>query len=136
MGGYGVGRGIALPEDGPATHARYYGTFPRKIRRYALERGAISVEFAVRAQTSLPAQIIGLRNRGLVREGFEADVVVMDLDRVRDMADFTNPHQYAQGIEYVIVNGDFVVDGEGNLTRSLPGVVIVPEVGRALPNIS
>ena len=128
--------GIALPEDGPATHARYYGTFPRKIRRYALERGAISVEFAVRAQTSLPAQIIGLRNRGLVREGFEADVVVMDLDRVGDMADFTNPHQYAQGIEYVIVNGDFVVDGEGNLTRSLPGVVIVPEVGRALPNIS
>ena len=128
--------GIALPEDGPTTHARYYGTFPRKIRRYALERGVISVEFAVRAQTSLPAQIIGLRNRGLVREGFEADVVVIDLDRVRDMADFTNPHQYSQGIEYVLVNGDFVVDGEGNRTGSLSGVVIVPEAGRAVPNVS
>ena len=123
--------GISLPEDGPAIHARYYGTFPRKIRRYALERGVISVEFAVRAATSLPAQIIGLRNRGLLREGFVADVVVMDLDRVRDMADFTNPHQYAQGIEYVLVNGDFAVDGEGNLTRLLRGVVITPAAGRA-----
>jgi len=123
--------GISLPEDGPAIHARYYGTFPRKIRRYALERGVISVEFAVRAATSLPAQIIGLRNRGLLREGFVADVVVMDLDRVRDMADFTNPHQYAQGIEYVLVNGNFAVDGEGNLTRLLRGVVITPAAGRA-----
>jgi N-acyl-D-amino-acid deacylase len=123
--------GIALPEDGPAVHARYYGTFPRKIRRYALDRDVISVEFAVKAQTSLPAQIIGLRNRGLVREGFVADVVVMDLDRVRDMADFTNPHQYAQGIEYVLVNGNFAVDGEGNLTRLLRGVVITPAAGRA-----
>lgn len=128
--------GIALPEDGPTTHARYYGTFPRKIRRYALDRGVISVEFAVRAQTSLPAQIIGLRNRGLVRAGYVADVVVMDLDRVRDMANFTNPHQYAEGIDYVLVNGDFVVDGEGNPTRALPGVVITPEAGRALPGIS
>ena len=123
--------GIALPEDGPAVHARYYGTFPRKIRRYALDRDVISVEFAVRAQTSLPAQIIGLRNRGLLREGFVADVVVMDLDRVRDMADFTNPHQYAQGIEYVLVNGNFAVDGEGNLTRLLRGVVITPAAARA-----
>ena len=127
--------GIALPEDGPTTHARYYGTFPRKIRRYALDRGVISVEFAVKAQTSLPAQIIGLRNRGLVREGFGADLVVMDLDRVREMADFTNPHQYSQGMEYVIVNGDFVVDGEGNVTGSFPGVVITPKEGRALPGV-
>lgn len=128
--------GVALPEDGPATHARYYGTFPRKIRRYALDRGVISVEFAVRAQTSLPAQIIGLRNRGLVREGFAADLAVIDLDRVRDMADFTNPHQYSRGIEFVLVNGQLVVDGEGNLTRSLPGVVITPASGRTPPTIS
>jgi N-acyl-D-amino-acid deacylase len=128
--------GVALPEDGPATHARYYGTFPRKIRRYALDRGVISVEFAVRAQTSLPAQIVGLRNRGLVREGFVADLAVIDLERVRDMADFTNPHQYSQGIELVLVNGQFVVDGDGNLTRSLPGVVITPGSGRTPPTIS
>lgn len=127
--------GIALPEDGPRTHARYYGTFPRKIRRYALDRGVISVEFAVRAGTSLPAQILGLRNRGLVREGFGADLVVMDLERVRDMATFEDPHQFAQGIEYVLVNGDFVVDGEGNPTGSLPGVVITREEGRAPPSM-
>ncbi|MBI4538409.1 MAG: amidohydrolase family protein [Gemmatimonadetes bacterium] len=122
--------GIALPEDGPAVHARYYGTYPRKIRRYALERGVISVEFAVRSGTSLPAQILGLRNRGLVREGFWADVVVMDLERVRDAASFTDPHRYAEGIEYVLVNGKLVVDGEGNPTGTFPGVVITPKDGR------
>ena len=127
--------GIALPEDGPTTHARYYGTFPRKIRRYALERGVISVEFAVRAATSLPAQIIGLRNRGLLREGFGADLVVMNLERIRDMATFEDPHQFSQGIEYVLLNGDFVVDGEGNRTGSLSGVVISPEEGRAPPSV-
>jgi N-acyl-D-amino-acid deacylase len=125
--------GIALPEDGPAVHPRFYGTFPRKIRRYALDRGVISVEFAVRAQTSLPAQIVGLRNRGLLREGYVADVVVMDLNRVRDMADFTNPHQFAQGIDYVVENGQFVVDGEGQPTGKLAGVVITPKDGRAPP---
>ena len=126
--------GIALPEDGPTVHARYYGTFPRKIRHYALDRGTISVEFAVRAQTSLPAQIVGLRNRGLLREGYVADVVVMDLDRIRDMADFNDPHRFAQGIEYVLENGEFVVDGEGKPTGTLAGVVITPKEGRAPPN--
>ncbi|HSM61197.1 MAG TPA: amidohydrolase family protein [Longimicrobiales bacterium] len=125
--------GISLPEDGPTTHARYYGTFPRKIRRYALERGVITVEGAIRAQTSLPAQIIGLRNRGRVQEGFWADVTVMDLERVRDLADFTDPHRLSEGFEHVLVNGQSVVDGEGNVTGALPGVVITPADGRAPP---
>lgn len=128
--------GISLPEDGPATHARYYGTFPRKIRRYALDQDIISVEAAVRSATSLPAQILGLRSRGLLREGFIADVVVMDLDRVRDMATFEDPHQFAEGIEYVLLKGDFVVDGEGNPTGSLSGVVIVRDEGRTPPRVS
>ncbi len=118
--------GIALPEDGPAVHARYYGTFPRKIRWLALERGVISVEDAVRSMTSLPAQILGLRDRGMIREGFAADIVVFDLDRIRDRATFTEPHQYPDGIEYVLVGGEFVVD-DGALTWRLPGRVIVPE---------
>lgn len=121
--------GVALPEDGPGIHARYYGTFPRKIRRYAIERGVTSVEGAVRSMTSLPAQILGLRNRGQIREGFAADVVVMDLERLRDRATFTEPHQYAEGIEYVLVNGRFVVDGESP-TWALPGVVITPKEGK------
>ena len=115
--------GIALPEDGPATHARYYGTFPRKIRRYALERGVLSVEDAVRSMTSLPAQIMRLRDRGLLREGFAADVVVFDLDRIRDVATFFQPHQYAEGIDHVLINGVSVVDG-GRLTARLPGRVL------------
>ena len=124
--------GIALPEDGPAIHARFYGTFPRKIREYALDRGVLSVENAVRSMTTLPAQILGLRNRGQVREGFVADVVVLDLEQVRDMATFTDPHQYATGIDYVLVNGSFVVD-EGAPTGMLPGIVITPSEGRRPP---
>jgi N-acyl-D-amino-acid deacylase len=113
---------IALPGDGPV-HARFYGTFPRKIRHYALERKAISLENAVRASTSLPAQILGLRDRGMVREGFQADVVVFDPETIKDTATFFEPHQYAEGIEYVLVNGAFVV-AEGNLTWEKPGIVL------------
>ena len=124
--------GISLPEDGPAIHARFYGTFPRKIREYALDRGVLSVENAVRSMTTLPAQILGLRNRGQLREGFVADVVVLDLEEIRDMATFTDPHQYATGIDYVLVNGSFVVD-EGAPTGMLPGIVITPTEGRRPP---
>ncbi len=126
--------GVALPEDGPATHARYYGSYPRQIRHYVLERGVTSLEFAVRAGTSLAAQMLGLRNRGLIREGQWADVVVMDLERVRDNATFTEPHQTSSGMDYVLVNGEFVVDGEGSITGSLPGVVITPKDGRIPPS--
>lgn len=117
--------GIALPEDGPATHARYYGTFPRKIRHLALERGVISLEDAVRSMTSLPAQILGLRDRGQIREGLVADLVVFDPDEIQDRATFVEPHQYPEGIEYVLVNGEFVVEG-GKLTWKLPGEVLTP----------
>jgi len=109
---------IALPSDGPV-HARFYGTFPRKIRHYALEQGAISVEDAVRTSTSLPAQILGLRDRGQIREGFFADIVVFDLETIRDTATFFEPHQYAVGIEYVMVNGEFAVEnGEMSWERA------------------
>lgn len=115
--------GIAMPGDGANTHARFYGTFPRKIRHFALDSGVISVEHAVRSSTTLPATIMGLTDRGWLREGAFADVVVWSLDDIRDMATFTDPHQYPQGIEYVLVNGEFVVDG-GDLTWKLPGRII------------
>jgi len=113
---------IALPGDGPV-HARFYGTFPRKIRHYALERKAISLENAVRASTSLPAQILGLRDRGMIREGYHADIVVFDPETIKDKATFFEPHQYAEGISYVLVNGIFVVD-DGKLTWEKPGNVL------------
>ncbi len=117
--------GIALPEDGPATHARYYGTFPRKIRHYALTRGVLSVEDAIRSMTSLPAQIMGMRDRGQVREGMAADLVVLDLERLTDRATFTSPHQYADGVEWVFVGGTAVV-ARSQLTWALPGRVLPP----------
>jgi len=125
--------GVALPEDGPRTHPRYYGTFTRKLRRYAIERGVLSVPDAIRAATTLPAQILGLRDRGQIREGFAADVAILDLDRVRDRATFTEPHQYSEGVVQVFVNGELVVDGESP-TWALPGAVITPEGARAAPS--
>lgn len=123
--------GIALPDDGPSTHARYYGTFPRKIRHYALDQNVIGVEAAVRSMTSLPAQIMGLRDRGQVREGMAADLVVLDLQRLRDRATFFEPHQYAEGIEHVLVGGKAVVEN-GRLTWALPGKVLTREQVRAV----
>ncbi|GMV07851.1 MAG: N-acyl-D-amino-acid deacylase [Gemmatimonadota bacterium] len=129
--------GIALPEDGPV-HPRYYGTFPRKIRHYALDVGALGLEEAIRSSTSLPAQILGLRDRGQIREGFWADLVLFDLDEIRDMATFFEPHRHAAGIEHVLVNGAFVVE-DGRILYATPGKLITsrrggpPAVSDALP---
>jgi N-acyl-D-aspartate/D-glutamate deacylase len=115
--------GIALPDDGPSTHARFYGTFPRKIRRYAMERGVLTIEDAVRSMTSLPALIMGLEDRGLLRTGMVADIVVLDMERIRDKATFFEPHQYPDGIDLVLVNGVPVVE-RGTPTMKLAGKVI------------
>lgn len=126
--------GVALPTDGPV-HARYYGTFPRKLRRYALERDVISLEEAVRSMTSLPAQIMGFRDRGTLREGAAADLVVLDPARIEDRATFFEPHRFPAGIDHVLVNGVFVVDG-GQPTLALPGRVLTPATdgsGRRIP---
>lgn len=112
---------VALGQGIP--HPRYYGTFPRKLRHYTFERGVVSLPFALRSMTSLPAQILGLKDRGLLRENYWADIVLFDPAKVRDRATYTNPHQYAEGIPYVLVNGELVVDG-GKLTGKLPGKVL------------
>ena len=115
--------GIAMPADGPTTHARFYGSFTRKIRHYALDRGAITLEHAIRSSTSLPARIMSLNDRGQIREGFAADLVVFDLATIRDKATFFEPHQHSEGIEHVFINGVAVVDG-GKLTHATPGRVL------------
>ena len=114
--------GIALSSDG-LVHPRYYGTFPRKIRQYALTAGALSVEAAIRSQTSLPARIMGLRDRGEIREGYWADLVVFDLETITDRATVFEPHQHAKGIDHVLVNGELVVQ-DGEILFELPGRVI------------
>src|SRR5688572_28533969 len=115
--------GIAMPADGPTTHARFYGSFTRKIRHYALERGAITLEHAIRSSTSLPARIMSLDDRGQIREGFAADLVVFHLATIRDKATFFEPHQHSEGIEHVFINGVAVVDG-GKLTHATPGRIL------------
>jgi N-acyl-D-amino-acid deacylase len=114
---------ITIPEDGPNIHARYYGSYARKIRHYAMDRGIMTVENAIRASTSLPALILGLKDRGKIHEGYCADIVVLDLKTIRDKATFFEPHQYSEGIDYVMVNGEFAVDN-GELTWNLNGKVL------------
>ncbi len=116
--------GIAVEGDGPV-HARFYGTFPRKIREYAIERGIITVEHAVRSSTSLPAQILRLSDRGIIREGFRADIVILDEEALRDTATFIDPYQFPVGVDHVLINGQFVVE-DGLVTGALPGVIITP----------
>jgi N-acyl-D-amino-acid deacylase len=115
--------GIALPEDGPTTHARFYGSFTRKISHYALDKGAITLEHAIRAATTLPARIMGLTDRGAIREGMAADLVVFDLQTIRDKATFFEPHQHSEGIVHVFVNGVARVR-DGKVVEALPGLVL------------
>lgn len=117
--------GPSLPSDG-LEHPRSYGVFPHMIRRYALERKVVTVPHAVRSMTSLPAQILGLRDRGMVREGYAADLALIDLKTIRERSTYFEPHQYPDGIPYVMVNGVLVVDG-GAFTWELPGQLLSPD---------
>ena len=108
----------------PGAHPRHFGAFTRKIARYVKDLRAISLPFAVRSMTGLPARIIGLEDRGFLREGYKADLVVFDLERLRDRATVLEPDLYSEGVDYVMVNGAFTVDG-GSFTDALPGEVIL-----------
>ena len=91
-------------------HPRTYGTFPRVLGEYARERRLISMETAVHKMTGMPAGRLGLKDRGLLREGFAADVTVFDPAAVKDESTYADPHRYPSGIPYVIVNGAVAVD--------------------------
>ena len=104
-------------------HPRDYGTFPRVIARYVRETGVLTLETAIRRMTSLPAAKLHLAGRGTLTEGSFADIVVFDYDRIADTATYTAPHQYPNGIPYVIVNGQLVID-KGEHTGARPGRVM------------
>jgi len=104
-------------------HPRSYGTFPRKIRVYVLERGVIDLATAVRSMTGLSATVFRLDDRGYLRPGAAADIVVFDLDRLRDTATYDDPHQLAEGMVHVLVNGEFAIES-GQLTGELNGRVL------------
>lgn len=110
-----IGRGVP--------HPRGYGNNARVLGRYVRELKIISLEDAIRKMTSLPAQTFGLRDRGLIREGFAADFVLFDENTIADQATFNNPHQYAVGITAVYVNGTAVF-ADGKMTDARSGVAL------------
>ena len=97
--------GGLVPLNEGVPHPRSYGTFARKIRLYVQEKGVVTLEDAIRSMTSLPAQVFGMTNRGMLRTGMTADIAVFDLDAVRDLAEYADPHQYSEGMIHVFVNG-------------------------------
>ena len=105
------------------THIRSYSTFLHKIKKYALERKVVSLPHVIRSQTSLPAQIMNWDDRGWIKEGCRADVVVLDLDNIRIRTSISNPHAYSEGVKYLLINGEIVLDN-GEWTGKLPGEVI------------
>lgn len=112
------GRAYLPGSDRP--HPRNYGTFPRKLAYYSLQEKVIPLEAAIRSMTSLPAEILRMTDRGLIKKGLVADVTVFDPTALADTATFDNPHQYAKGIRHVFVNGTTVIHNS-NATGALPG---------------
>ncbi len=104
-------------------HPRYYGTCARVLAHYCRERGVFNLPTAVKKMTSMPADQTGIGDRGRVARGKKADLVVFSAERVKDEATFADPHRFASGIEYVLVNGELVVDG-GEHTGGRPGRVL------------
>jgi len=104
-------------------HPRSYGTRARVLAEYVRNRAVISLEEAIRKMTSLPARMLGFRDRGLLHEGFAADLVLFDPARVADRATFLKPHQFSEGFDLVLVNGTVVVEN-GKLTGARPGQVL------------
>lgn len=114
--------GVITPGRGHP-HPRSYGTNARVLADYVRERGVLTLEDAIRRMTSLPARTFGFQDRGIVRPGFVADLVLFDPERVVDKATFTDPHNYSEGFDTVIVNGVSVVS-DGQLTDRRPGAFI------------
>jgi len=104
-------------------HPRAYGTFPRILSKYVREEKALTLEDAIRKFAALPAQRMRLTDRGVLKAGMWADVVIFDPARVRDRATFDEPNQLSEGMEYVLVNGAPVID-QGKMTGALPGKVL------------
>ncbi|HEX3582588.1 MAG TPA: amidohydrolase family protein, partial [Thermoanaerobaculia bacterium] len=105
---------------GVATHPRAYGTFARVLGHYSRDEHLFTLEEAVRKMTSQAADRVHLEDRGVLRPGMKADVVVFDADRIRDVATFEDPHHFAEGVLDVVVNGTPVLR-DGVITKALPG---------------
>lgn len=115
--------GTLVPINEGVPHPRAYGTFPRKLARYVRDRGVIPLELAIRSMTSLPAAVFRMGDRGTVRVGAKADLVVFDLERLDEAATYERPHQLASGMAYVVVNGQVALE-DGRATGKRAGMVL------------
>jgi N-acyl-D-aspartate/D-glutamate deacylase len=113
----------AEEDFGTSTHPRSYGTFPRVLGVYAREKGTLSMAKAIHKMTGLTASRLGLKNRGLIKPGYTADLVLLDPLTIQDRSTFDHPHQYATGVVYTWVNGRPIVR-EGIITGNTPGRVL------------
>jgi len=119
-----IGSDGEIPIFGTANpHPRSYGTFVRVLGRYVRDLKTITLEDAVRKMSAFPAQRLGLADRGVLREGMKADIAIFNPDTIRDLATFERPHQYAEGVDYVIVNGQVAFEG-GKMTAARPGRIL------------
>ena len=104
-------------------HPRSYGTNARTLAEWVRERRVLTLEDAIRRMTSLPARTFGFKDRGVLREGAAADVLIFNPDKVQDKATFANPHQYSEGFDYIVVNGK-VVGEQGKLNDVRAGMIL------------
>jgi N-acyl-D-aspartate/D-glutamate deacylase len=104
-------------------HPRNYRAFTRVLTKYVKEEEIISLEEAINKMSYLPAWKLGLQDRGLIKSGFKADINVFDFWNLKCESDFSSPHGYSKGMEYVLVNGEFVIY-EKEFTKALPGEVL------------
>jgi N-acyl-D-amino-acid deacylase len=115
--------GVRRVDEESVPHPRGYGNNARVLGRYVRELKLISLEDAIRKMTSLPAQTFGLRDRGMIREGLAADIVIFDENTITDRATFDKPHQFPLGITYVVVNGQVVLAND-KMTEARPGMAL------------
>jgi N-acyl-D-aspartate/D-glutamate deacylase len=118
-----MGGSDGIPSKTGKPHPRLYGTFPRLIARYVRDKRLVPLEAGVHKLTALPARKFRLKDRGELREGFWADVVVFDLDTIEDTATYDEPRRYPSGIDYVLVNGA-ITAGHGRHTGAIAGRVL------------
>ncbi len=119
----GSGYNLEYAASGEKVHPRNFGTFPRVLFHYVREKKSLRWEEAIKKMTSQPAKKFQIKKRGEIQEGFFADLVIFDMDRIKDLATAENPYQYSQGIDGVLVNGKFVLQ-TGKITGRLPGKIL------------
>ena len=102
--------GWVVEENVGSPHPRSYGTNARVLAEFVRQRHIVTLEDAIRKMTQLPADKFGFRDRGRIREGYAADLVLFDPDKIQDQATFTKPHQYSTGFDLVVVNGEIEVE--------------------------